>query len=992
MVAAVSPICVTGDFIMPSSVILEGPDANMFSSAMPTSEGLEVLVASGQSLELANDYSFCFYVQNPTTERSSYEITISGSSCANIADTRMTQLTNHLHVVAKELVATAHQSNPFPCSSNTITLELTMNFHVRSGAKVTLEGLSQIHPSSSPDGKMAIFDASGGYEHAELFRQDADVPATADWISNRLIFTVASDKNLVAGERYAISFEVENPRMIVSGQSSTVSVPSPAISFETAPELQIDLTDTVGGTSLQNVVVLTNGDDTLGLCGNNLEDVAPLFIYEPQLTVHKIGQSSAIPCDEANVISVTLKSNMPLCQDSCNSALTLSGLSGALIPDGPVELSAILADSAHNRDHLVFSATEGGEGGFGMWSSSEETLTLFLTCCLECNFEYQIKFSVENPPCSQQAPAISVQGEGLTTKEKMDSMPEGPHGVFTVAPAAPLGILQPTFIIHEWSESSQIPCDDNNFSITLASNIDVPAGMVVTVRGLQDTASSMNELRVLPSNRTEYVNSTTDDVETSRGFNYSNAQWRLPAKMADHSADTPSYSSGQRNTADYDHRQQLLKDLQCQMVEENCPGPFTNCETTIAHRGSPLGYPDHTKEGYEAAVEMGACKLSCEAVFNKDGDLYCRQDRCDLHYTTDILTNPDNECLAKKCSQPFEKDKGAQCCASDFTAEELDRLCVTQEMQTNQGADTVADYLSLPSWKTPHHTAACHKIMSHQAFVEFAASHQKHMVVELLDETGPMHKTATAAAERLILDYTNSSNAVAENHVFVQSVHKQHVRTWLTGPKFNQAVLRIPQSKSVAEVMDDLDQLSDMTPPLRFASAHHSSLLTSTSASALYGSSWIKPAIVTHAKQHGMTLWAMGLTGGELQVSAQSSDFLRKDSDYVLLLHALMTNSVSAVFTDWAESVSHYENCVLARSSTIDLKVEDGSFNNSVTAEWLIGSLDRMLEIPIPQEIEASTNFILSFDLKVAEPHPFFRRFLLILCLACYMCACSTIC
>ena len=35
---------VTGDFIMPSSVILEGPDANMFSSAMPTSEGLEVLV------------------------------------------------------------------------------------------------------------------------------------------------------------------------------------------------------------------------------------------------------------------------------------------------------------------------------------------------------------------------------------------------------------------------------------------------------------------------------------------------------------------------------------------------------------------------------------------------------------------------------------------------------------------------------------------------------------------------------------------------------------------------------------------------------------------------------------------------------------------------------------------------------------------------------------------------------------------------------------
>jgi len=79
----------------------------------------------------------------------------------------------------------------------------------------------------------------------------------------------------------------------------------------------------------------------------------------------------------------------------------------------------------------------------------------------------------------------------------------------------------------------------------------------------------------------------------------------------------------------------------------------------------------------------------------------------------------------------------------------------------------------------------------------------------------------------------------------------------------------------------------------------------------------------------------------------------------------LMTNSVSAVFTDWAESVSHYENCVSARSSMVELEVEDGSFNHSIAAEWVIGSLDRTLKIPIPQDIEASTKFIFSFDLKV---------------------------
>ena len=39
----------------------------------------------------------------------------------------------------------------------------------------------------------------------------------------------------------------------------------------------------------------------------------------------------------------------------------------------------------------------------------------------------------------------------------------------------------------------------------------------------------------------------------------------------------------------------------------NCAsGPFYPTEFAIAHRGAPLGYPEHSREGYVAAANMGA--------------------------------------------------------------------------------------------------------------------------------------------------------------------------------------------------------------------------------------------------------------------------------------------------------------------------------------------------------------------------------------------------
>jgi glycerophosphoryl diester phosphodiesterase len=910
---------VTGDFIMPHGVPLEGDDADKFTSERGQAKGTVVLTAStNNELVLGQNYALCFHVQNPTIESLSYAIFIASSSCSSIPGMNMEQPTAPLRVNGKKLSVTVHQSSPFPCSTNTLTLRFTPNFHIRSQSVISVLGLASITTKGS---SISLADASGGYDHSELFRRSGDAAtssATAVWQSSILTLTVARDHNLVAGQRYSVSVEIENPVCTKSGATTLIAF-KPAIEKEKQASLSVKVIepDSVvplvwGTTTMDSVEVNTDmslfGAKTLGLCGSTEPDAFPLYIYKPKLTVQNISQSSAFPCAQENIISVTLQSNVPLCADSCNARLTISNLNGALLPDGPVKLMPI----DDNLDHETFAAAEKGEKGRALWSNKTETLTLFLTCCFECNRLYKFKFAVTNPSCHQSAPDIFIEGSNpmnLVAVEKTKMIQSDPD-----AHAAALMIIRPTWTF-TWSESSQIACDSNTFSITLNSNIPVEKGLVVTISGLQDTATSMNELRVLPSSRTEYADSTVANPTVSSGFIYSSMLWNESQTM--YSSVGDGYTAQQKESLEYKHRQQLLRDLQCQMKDEHCPGPFTNCETVVAHRGAPYGYPEFTKEGYEAATQMGACKLSCEAVFNKDGVLYCRQNRCDLAYTTDILTNPDNECLAKKCSTPptYNLTSGAQlwpqsrttlCCTSDFDAAELARLCVTATYQINPGDPLIQNliggpkpFLSAAPWKSTAYTSStCPKIMSHTEFIDLAVLNRVKMVSELLDDEYPVPGVASKAeaASRLILDYTNqdSSHSISPSDVMVQSSNIEHVTTWLNEAKFNQAVLHIKSSTAVNT--QKLDQLATMQPPLKHIATPWQLLLTRDNE---YGNSWKQTDLTVHAKRHGMKISALNYTREFLRVGASGSEFMKKDTDAVLLLHALMQGTADTVFSDW---------------------------------------------------------------------------------------------
>ena len=224
---------VSGDFVMPLGVILEGEHADHFDGTATSGNNptLTLTVKTGHQLILGDDYHVCFYVQNPMHAAASYAISVSTNSCANIAKTAMVQTTDPLFVSEKKFVASAHQSSPAPCSTNKIILLFKASFDVYSSGVITLHGLGSIYP----DPTIPIADAFGGYDHSQLFIRADDsacgddsnehdlCPSTGEWTSTSasrfLKLTVSGDKNLVAGETYAIAFDVENPHVIGSSPS-----------------------------------------------------------------------------------------------------------------------------------------------------------------------------------------------------------------------------------------------------------------------------------------------------------------------------------------------------------------------------------------------------------------------------------------------------------------------------------------------------------------------------------------------------------------------------------------------------------------------------------------------------------------------------------------------------------------------------------------------------------------------------------------------------
>ena len=257
----------------------------------------------------------------------------------------------------------------------------------------------------------------------------------------------------------------------------------------TAPTLSVHADSTA--LSLKNILpAISCSSDmdkeraSLAMCANTVSgDASPLFIYKPAFTRANISQSSAFHCKD-DIISVTIAANVPLCAKDCQAQITIKNLNGAVVNNGDIQLLAS-TDSGHANDKDTFAASPKGTPGYGKWM--DKSLTLFLTCCLECNKEYRFSFKVTNQNCFHEvAETITIESSNADNNVAIAQTPmhTSQQQLTLGGRKTTLQLLKPKWTGMNIGQSSSAPGDKNTITATLATNVTMDPGTLITLSGI----------------------------------------------------------------------------------------------------------------------------------------------------------------------------------------------------------------------------------------------------------------------------------------------------------------------------------------------------------------------------------------------------------------------------------------------------------------------------------------------------------------------------
>ena len=355
-----------------------------------------------------------------------------------------------------------------------------------------------------------------------------------------------------------------------------------------------------------------------------------------------------------------------------------------------------------------------------------------------------------------------------------------------------------------------------------------------------------------------------------------------------------------------------------------CKGPFTTKNFSISHRGAPLQFPEHTREGYLAAARMGAGVMECDIAFTKDLQLVCRHAQCDLHTTTDILARPE---LASKCSRGFEpadpatgRKASAKCCTSDLTLAEFKSLRPKMD-GADTNATTVEGYMNgTPSWRTDLYVDRA-TLVTHKEYIELVKSLGLKFTPELKGPEVPMpfegRYTQQDYAQQAIDEYKEAG--VDPSRVYPQSFHLEDVEYWLKAePAFGaQAVF--------LDGRDEEDKAFDNMKPETWKPSMQE--LAAKGVKILAPPLWmlvtakdgkiVPSAYAEEAKKAGLGLisWSLErsgpLTAGGGYYYQSIKSITDRDGDTLALLDVLAKQiGVIGVFSDWPATTTFYANCM----------------------------------------------------------------------------------
>ena len=351
---------------------------------------------------------------------------------------------------------------------------------------------------------------------------------------------------------------------------------------------------------------------------------------------------------------------------------------------------------------------------------------------------------------------------------------------------------------------------------------------------------------------------------------------------------------------------------------------YTARRFSISHRGAPLQFPEHTREGVLAAARMGAGVIECDVAFTRDRQLVCRHAQCDLHTTTDILARPE---LAAKCTADFQpadpaagRKASARCCTSDLTLAEFKTLNGKMDA-FDANATTRAAYMNAtPRWRTDLY-ASTGTLMTHREYIALVKSLGRQFTPELKapEVTMPFGGyTQDQYAQAMIDAYRQAG--VPASDVRPQSFQLRDILYWLKAePDFGRRALWLDNR-------DETDPGFDPEVPESWkpGMADLAALGLRTLAPPLWmlvrvgANGQIEPsAYARAARAAGLDLVAWSLErsgplkdgGGPYYRSIRP--LIDRDGDMLTLLDVLYRDvGVTAVFSDWPATTTFYANCV----------------------------------------------------------------------------------
>ena len=344
-----------------------------------------------------------------------------------------------------------------------------------------------------------------------------------------------------------------------------------------------------------------------------------------------------------------------------------------------------------------------------------------------------------------------------------------------------------------------------------------------------------------------------------------------------------------------------------------CTGPFQPKRFSIAHRGAPLQFPEHTVESYRAAARMGAGIQECDVTFTKDLHLVCRHAQDDLAQTTNIL----DTVLADRCVVPFEAGLAPQCRTSDLMLDEF--LLLRGEMPgVNKAGRTVDAYMDgTPDWRTDLYGTG--QVLSHADFLAMFKDTGAWFTPELKAPVVKMPfngMTQEAYAQKLVDAYKDAG--IPPQHVYLQSFDLDDVLYWIrAAPAFGRQAVWL-----------DGSYRDRSWNPMRPATWDHSMAdLKDMGVNFIAPPMWvlvtlengrvIPSAYAREAKAAGLSIltWTLERSGplsnGGGWYYRSIRPAVTNDAAMLELLDVLAQDvGVKGVFSDWPATTTFYANCM----------------------------------------------------------------------------------